>query len=150
MKKRALRIITNSSRFDPSSPIFDSLNILPLNKVYQYKIATMMFKFSKDLLPAILIQFYTSQIHDHWTRQELHVPNITKPSRQRTIAYQGPIIHLYFSRKINTNCKINTYKKTPTYTFKTKFTKRIKNNNTTWVVRHMHYTNVQYVTITRT
>ena len=110
---RALRIINTSSRKTATTLLFDELQILPLKKIYQYKIATMMFKFSKNLLPEIFNTIFqtTNQIHDHWTRQEIHVPNITKPIRQKTVVYQGPTLHHYFSRRINTNCTINTYKK---------------------------------------
>ncbi len=88
LQNRALKIITSSPRNAHVTPIFDELNILPLKKVYQYKIATMMFKFSKDLLPNIFNNIFhnTRQVHDHYTRQEVHVPKgLFTPVRPATI-----------------------------------------------------------------
>ena len=113
LQKRAIRIISNMPWRAHTSPLFDHLKILPLHKIYIYKIGTLMFKYSQDLLPSIFDDVFikNSQIHSYNTRQLFHVPLITRCKRQSTVSYQGPIIGNYFSQRLNTNRTINTYKK---------------------------------------
>ena len=113
LQKRAIRIISNKPWRAPSNPIFDELKILPLHKIYIYKIGILMFKFNHDLLPSIFNKVFikNSQIHSYNTRQLFHVPLIIRSKRQSTVVYQGPIIGTYFSQRLNHNCTINTYKK---------------------------------------
>ena len=97
LQKRAIRIINNSPWRAPSQPIFDELKILPLGKVYIYKMGIVMYKYDKNILPRIFddILKKTSQIHSYNTRQPFYVPLITNSKRQTTIRYQGPIIGNY-------------------------------------------------------
>ena len=113
LQKRAIRIISNMPWRAHTSPLFDHLKILPLNKIYIYKIGTLMFKYSEDLLPAIFNDVFikNSQIHSYNTRQLFHVPLIIRLKRQSTVTYQGPIIGNYFAQRLNTNRTINTYEK---------------------------------------
>ena len=113
LQKRAIRIISNKPWRAHSNPIFDELKILPLHKIYIYKIGILMFKFNHDLLPSIFNKVFikNSQIHSYNTRQLFHVPLIIRSKRQSTVVYQGPIIGTYFSQRLNYNCTINTYKK---------------------------------------
>ena len=98
LQKRAIRIISNMPWRAHISPLFDHLKILPLHKIYIYKIGTLMFKYSQDLLPSIFDDVFikNSQIHSYNTRQLFHVPLITRCKRQSTVSYQGPIIGNYF------------------------------------------------------
>ena len=113
LQKRAIRIITNKPWRAHTDPLFDELKILPLHKVYVYKIGTLMFKYTQNLLPSIFDNVFSrnSQIHSHNTRQVFHIPLITRLKRQSTVTYQGPIIGNYFAKRLNSNRTINTYKK---------------------------------------
>ena len=113
LQKRALRIISNKPWRAPTEPLFDEHKILPLHKIYIYKIGTLMFKFNENQLPSIFdnVLKRNNQIHDHDTRQLFHVPLIIRVKRQSTVAYQGPIIGNYFAQRLNSNCTLNTYKK---------------------------------------
>ena len=113
LQKRAVRVISNEAWRAHSEPLFDKLKILPINKIYIYKIGTFMYKYHQGLLPAIFDNVFkrTTQVHNYNTRQVYHVPLITRSKRQRTAAYQGPIIGNYFAQRINPNCTLNTYKK---------------------------------------
>lgn len=44
IQKQVMRIITFSNWQSPSSPLFTQLNILPLSKLYEYSLATMLFR----------------------------------------------------------------------------------------------------------
>ena len=113
LQKRAVRIISNKAWRAHTDPLFDELKILPLHKIYIYKIGTLMFKYRRDLLPTIFDNVFrmNSQIHSHNTRQLFHVPQIIRLKRQSTVVYQGPIIGNYFAHKLNHDRTINTYKK---------------------------------------
>ena len=112
LQKRAMRIISNSPWRAPSQPIFDELKILPLHKIYVYKIGLLMYKYDKNLLPAIFDNIFhkTSQIHSYTTRQPFYVPLIKNSKRQSTATYQGPIIGNHLSRQLSNNCTLHTYK----------------------------------------
>ena len=58
---------------------FDELKILPLDKIYVYKMGILMYKYDKNILPAIFDDIFdkSNQIHNHNTRQPFHVPLIT-------------------------------------------------------------------------
>ena len=113
LQKRAIRIISNKPWRAHTDPLFDELKILPLHKIYVYKIGILMFKFSQNLLPSIFDNIFSrnSQIHGHNTRQLFHIPLIIRLKRQSTVTYQGPIIGNYFAKRLNHNRTINTYKK---------------------------------------
>ena len=113
LQKRVVRIISHKPWRAHTTPIFDELKILPLHKIYIYKIGILMFKYSQDLLPSIFNNIFTknSQIHSYNTRQLLHIPLITRSKRQSTVVYQGPIIGNYFAQRLNHNRTINTFKK---------------------------------------
>ena len=115
LQKRAIRIINSSPWRASSQPIFDELKILPLNKIYIYKMGIMMYKFDKNLLPTIFNDIFNknNQVHGHNTRQHFHVPPITNSNRQRTVRYQGPIIGNYIFRQLSLSEKswaLLTYK----------------------------------------
>ena len=113
LQKRAVRIICNKPWREPTRPLFDKLRILPIGKVYTYKIGVLMYKYSHNLLPAIFNNVFnrTTEIHNYNTRQTFHIPLITRSKRQSTVSYTGPIIGNYFSQRISVNCMLNTYKK---------------------------------------
>ena len=103
LQKRAIRIINNSPWRAHSSPIFHRLGILPLFKIYTYKIGILMYRYEKHTLPPIFDTIFkkTNQVHAHNTRRTFHVPLIINSKRQNTIIYQGPIIGNHIHDKLN-------------------------------------------------
>ena len=125
LQKRAIRLIDNRPWRSPSKPIFDKLNILPLKKVFAYKIGIFMYKFNKISLPRIFDDVFkkTSQIHSHKTRITFHVPFTANRRTQRTIRYQGPTLGNYIFSKLNVSSHSWAL-----FTFKTKLKKFLLKN----------------------
>ena len=62
-------LITFSKHLAHTEPIFKSLNILPLNSLYYYRIGLLMYKVSNRLLPEALNELYVknNKIHHYPT-----------------------------------------------------------------------------------
>ena len=56
--EKIIRLITFSKHLAHTEPIFKSLNILPLNSLYYYRIGLFMYKLSNGLLPEALNELY--------------------------------------------------------------------------------------------
>jgi hypothetical protein len=52
-QKKILRIMKSLPPRSPTAPIFQELNILTIHNIYKYRVATFMFKFSRNMLPKI-------------------------------------------------------------------------------------------------
>ena len=114
LQKKAIRIISFKPSRDPTEPLFNSLEILPLNKIYLYKVGIYMFKLNNNLLPEICIDMFTknSNIHNYSTRTRncFHIPKIKTNLCKNSIRFQGAIVGNLFMKNINSNCTIPTYK----------------------------------------
>ena len=97
-----------------SKPLFDSLKILPLDKIYLYKIGIFMYKLDNNLLPNVCNDMFTrnSRYHNYSTRikDSFHIPKVKTNLYKHSIRYQGAIIGNYFIKNIESNCSIITYK----------------------------------------
>ena len=73
-QKRAVRIVHGAGKYDHTDPIFQSLKILNLKKLYMYSVQIFLHKYRQQNLPDIFIDFFTvaSTIHEHHTRQNNH------------------------------------------------------------------------------
>ena len=71
VQKRIIIIISYSEYKAPSTPLFRSLDILPIDKLVHNRIGIMMYKYVNDLLPLVMSELYTynRDIHHHNTRQ---------------------------------------------------------------------------------
>ena len=79
-EKKIIRIITFSHYLAHTEPLFMSLEILPLEKIFYHRYGLMMYKYHNNLLPCSISQLYTQtmimynntiyndSIHDHNTR----------------------------------------------------------------------------------
>ena len=69
-QKKIILLITFSKHLAHTEPIFKSLNILPLNSLYYYRIGLLMYKLSNRLLPDALNKLYVkkNKIHHFPTR----------------------------------------------------------------------------------
>ena len=70
LQKKIIRIITFSHYLAHTEPLFMSLEILPLEKIFYHRCGLMMYKYHNNLLPCSISQLYAKNdsIHDHNTR----------------------------------------------------------------------------------
>ena len=70
LQKKIIRIITCSHNLGHTEPLFMSLEILPLEKIFYHRCGLMMYKYHNNLLPCSIFQLYAKNdsIHDHNTR----------------------------------------------------------------------------------
>ena len=99
MQKKAVRIISSSSFRAHTPPLFNSLGILQVKKLYINSIIVFMYKYFNDMLPKLDVFSTMFQvnynIHSHNTRQscKLHVPVSKRTYSYHTIRFMG--IHLW-------------------------------------------------------
>ena len=65
-QKRAIRIITKSSFYDHTNPLFNSLNILKLKDLIELKNAIFMYKVFNQQLPPKLLSMFQVNHNDHY------------------------------------------------------------------------------------
>ena len=74
-------------------PLFKQLGILNLNGIYEFMIATFMFKFRENSLPDIFTEMFTinRRIHSYSTRQadDYHVPDGHLELKRRAVSVRG-------------------------------------------------------------
>ena len=58
LQKRVVRIISGAQRQAHTKPIFTSLGILDIDKLYEYNLGLMMYKFHHHQLPSIFSIFF--------------------------------------------------------------------------------------------
>ena len=70
LKKRAVRVMTNSPYRAHSAPLFLQLRVFDIFKVNTFHIVRFMFLYHDLMLPAILLNLFVTnnQIHSHNTR----------------------------------------------------------------------------------
>ena len=128
IQKRAIRIISHSERLAHTEPLFQRLEILPLEKLYIVAIGKFMFKYHHKLLPPVvdeLFQYtYTQSTHSMQTRQHylLRVPMVRSELSRKTIRIRGVGV---WNQILLSN--INIYSSLPTFKRVTK--ERLLNNN---------------------
>ena len=65
LKKKIVRIMTYSTFYTHTAPIFKELQILTVDKFVAHKITIVMYKFNKGLLQAVLNSLYKKNIEIH-------------------------------------------------------------------------------------
>jgi hypothetical protein len=70
LQKKAVRILTNSSFHEHTSPLFKDMNFLKLCDLVSFHIALFTYKFHNQLLPPIFDSFFSTVAsqHNHGTR----------------------------------------------------------------------------------
>ena len=115
LQKRAVRTILSKPPRTPSKPLFDSLKLLSLENIYKYKVGIYMFKLNHDFLPKVCSEMFikNSEVYSYETRSKhcFHVPFPKTNLLINSIRYQGVMIGNLFTKKVNSNCSIFTYKK---------------------------------------
>ena len=121
LQKKTIRIITFSSFFEHSSPLFKDLNVIKLFDEVTVHIAVFMYKFKNQLLSTNLNVFFTSikETHNDNTRLSSRMTYALPKTRTNygtfNIRYQGARIW----NAISDNIKLLSLKQ---------FKKRLKSN----------------------
>ena len=70
--KKIVRIMTFSSYYAHTAPIFRDLEILTIDKLIVHRIGTVMYKFNYGLIPDVLNTMYRKncEIHSYNTRSK--------------------------------------------------------------------------------
>ena len=114
MQKKAIRIITSVNYREHTEPLFMSLQVLPLHKIYIFAVSKLMYRYSNGSLPPMFNEMFLSndQVHSHITRhcQKIHIPLCRTAMMQRTFRYKGAIVWNYISIHVSHNYSIITFK----------------------------------------
>ena len=96
LQRRAVRIIAGVPYQSSSEPLFKSMKILNVKKVYISKVAMFMYNVDKGNYPGCITDMYStnSLYHEYYTRQHdsLHVPICRNDYMKRNIRYVGVVI----------------------------------------------------------
>ena len=92
LQKKAVRIITSSSYFAHSEPLFKQLRLLKTCDIYKCQLLKFIFKLTHKQLPHYFEQFtfiFRNQQHNHATRtcQNLSIPNVNHEFAKRSKSY---------------------------------------------------------------
>jgi len=118
LQKLCVRIINGAKKMAPSIPLFTSLEILPLPKIYEYCVVLLMFKYYHGLLPTVITNIFqtVSVTNDRAMRHHsnLILPRCTSQFAYNSLKLQGPKLWNYYNEKISIMCTYYTFK----YNFK--------------------------------
>ena len=72
LQKKIVRIMTISTYYTHTDPLFQDLNILTIDKLVVHRIGIAICKINNDLFPSVLNELYKKNyvIHDHNTREK--------------------------------------------------------------------------------
>ena len=70
LQNKIIRIMSFSHYLAHTNPLFPSMEVLPLMKIFLYKVGLIMYKYSNNLLPECISLLYlrNDSIHEHNTR----------------------------------------------------------------------------------
>ena len=112
LQKKAVRIITSSSYFAHSEPLFKQLRLLKTCDIYKCVLLKFIFKLTHKQLPHYFEQFtftFRNQQHNYATRtcQNVSIPNVNHEFAKRSIRFIAP--SAYNSTRRNIIDKIYTH-----------------------------------------
>ena len=115
LQKKCLRIITFSIYLEHTEPLFQNLEVLNIQKLVIHRIAMLMFKNSKQMVPIAVRMLFVrnDQYHNYNTRQSrsLH-PSVGRGEAiYRSFSFHGVNIWNYLSKHIPTNVSYNCFNK---------------------------------------
>ena len=95
LQKKAVRIITSSSYFAHSEPLFKQLRLLKTCDIYKCVLLKFIFKLTHKQLPHYFEQFtftFRNQQHNYATRtcQNVSIPNVNHEFAKRSIRFIAP------------------------------------------------------------
>ena len=114
LQKRAVRLITKSSYFAHSKPLFVKLKVLPIFQLYEYNLGIFMFLFHKKLLPDLFNSLFikNSDVHNYNTRikSQIRVEYGRYNFSQSILTYKGPIFWNKLPNEIKESVSLNSFK----------------------------------------
>ena len=110
-----MRMITFSNRFTPSTPLFQSLNILPVFAVNFFQICIFVYQCLNKLLPIRFASLFelNSEIHHYntWSANNLHSTLFRLTFSQFSIRFRGPHFWNKLPTTIRDSSSANVFKK---------------------------------------
>lgn len=115
LQKRIIRLITFSKRMEHSQPLFRTLNVLPLNILYKYRMLIFLHKLILGKVPTILSDLFVRNrdLHSYCTRQANHfkTPKINVECYKKSFLYNAITIYNKASLIFDFTSKLHTFKK---------------------------------------
>ena len=115
VQKRIIIIISYSEYKAPSTPLFRSLDILPIDKLVHNRIGIMMYKYVNDLLPLVMSELYTynRDIHHHNTRQSnlFHLHKGNTNIYTNSFKYRSSQIWNFLQLNMDVNVSLSEFKR---------------------------------------
>jgi hypothetical protein len=113
-QKRAIRIICGARKYDHTSPLFENLKILNMQKLYEYHVVIFLYKYHHQKLPAIFDNFFSSgsSNHNYSTRQydKFRPPFAKCFQRLSALRCSSANIHNKYVKQLNYDCSYPTFK----------------------------------------
>ena len=113
LQKRAIRIITNSSPYSHTPPLFKKLKLLKICDIYKFQNARFMYLFRNNMLPSLFNLYFAQNksIRIYQTRQSdnYNVPNFKYEFSRSTIKFSGPTLWNSLPEFIKTCSSLSTF-----------------------------------------
>lgn len=112
IQKKAIRTITNSNYNEHTAPLFKDLNLLRLNDLYKLNVGKFMYKMTHNKLPLPIKHTFiqNQEMHNHNTRQGVHIKYRRTKIASNQISHKGPEVWLNIPADIQTAKTINQFK----------------------------------------
>ena len=115
LQKKAVRICTNSTYLFHTNPLFHRLKVLKIHDINTLQIAIFMFKYNKDLLPAVFSHLfsYNRNLHPYLTRSRnnIHLHNPKILLAHKSLRHHGPDIWNSLPDDIKEIALLNPFKR---------------------------------------
>jgi hypothetical protein len=115
LQKRVIRIVTSSSFYASSGPLFKELDILPLTGIYKQAVVVFMFKFVKGNLPSIFDSMFlrNHEVRNRVTRSQdkFYIPTCRTSLYQKSLRIVGPHLWNEISESVDHFCSVHSFKK---------------------------------------
>ena len=114
LQKRALRLIKSVPIRTTSEPLFKSLELLNVYKLYYFRVGMLMFKMAANKVPKCMHELFktTTEVHSRLTRQKdkLYLPFTRLEIVKKSIRYKGVTVWNNICDNIQTNCSLYCFK----------------------------------------
>lgn len=113
-QKTALRAMTFNSRLTPSSPLFHSLGILDVFKLYRHSVAIFIYRLINEQLPHSVNDYYNFFDNQYSTRQKqstLLVPRVRTEHGKTSISFMGSRIWNNLPEEMKRLKTVNSFRK---------------------------------------
>ena len=101
--------MTFAPYLEHSAPIFSSLELFPIEKVFINRVAIVMYKISCDMLPETMAKLYSKNKHHH--AHDTRGKNLLRiPAGTKFVTYNSARIWNAISSKIDVNVNLVKFK----------------------------------------